>query len=87
MVNESLLQIYFHLEVRRGRIALLFKEGDRLRLNNWLPIMLLNTIYKIFAKTLQPWLQPLLVEVIDSDQITFLPLGYILDNILLTHET
>jgi hypothetical protein len=35
----------------------------------------------------QRQLQPLLVEVIDSDQTAFLPLRFILDNILLTHKT
>ena len=55
-------------------------------LTNWWPITLLNTTYKIFAKALQRQLQPLLVEVIDSDQTAFLPLRFILDNIILTHE-
>lgn len=31
--------------------------------------------------------QPVLMEVISPDQSTFLPLRYILDNLLLTHET
>ena len=49
--------------------------------------MLLNTTYKIFAKALQWRLQPLLVEVIDSDQIALQPLRFILNNILLTHKS
>ena len=46
-----------------------------------------NTTYKIFAKALQRRLQPLLVEVIDSNQVAFLAPRFILDNILLTHES
>ena len=61
-------------------------EGDRLRLTNLQPITLLNTTYKIFAKALQKCLQPLMVEVIDSDQIAFLHVWFILNNILLRHE-
>lgn len=48
--------------------------------------MLLNTTYKIFAKYLQWQPQSFLVEVIDSDQTTFLLLQFILDNVLLTQE-
>lgn len=87
MVNESLARGRFPNGVTRGKIALLFKEGDHSRLTNWRPITLLNITYKIFAKALQRRLQPLLVEVIDSDQTAFLPLRFILDNILLTYES
>lgn len=65
-------------------IAIHFKEGDRLKLSNCRPITLLYTTCKIFC---QCWLQPLLVEVIDCNQKTFLPFRLILDNILLTQET
>ena len=85
MVNESLARGRFPNGVTRRQIALLFKEGDWL--TKWWPITLLNTTHKIFNKALQRRLQPLLVEVIDSDQIAFLPLRCILDNILLTHES
>lgn len=85
MVNRSLTRGWYPWGVTWGLTALLFKEGHRLRLTNWRPITLLNTTYKIFAKALQRRLQPLLVEVIDSGQIAFLPLWSILNNILLTH--
>lgn len=43
-------------------------------------------IYKIFAKTLQLRLQPILRDVISPEQTVFLSLWFILDNIVLTHE-
>lgn len=86
MMNVLLLKGHFPLGVMRRLIALLFKEGNMLRLSNWTPIKLLNTTYiRCLLKPLC-WLQPLLVEVIDYDQTTFLPLKYILDNIFLTYE-
>ena len=86
MVNESIAMEQFPNGVTKGRITLLLKYGDRLSLTNWRPITILNTAYKIFAKALQRRFQPLLVEVIDSNQTTFLPLRFILDNILLTKK-
>ena len=47
-----------------GLIILLHKGGNRSLLSNWRPIMLLNMTYKIFAKTLQMELHPILMEII-----------------------
>lgn len=49
--------------------------------------MLLTLVYKIFAKTLQLRFQPILKDVISPEQTAFLPLRFILDNIVLTQET
>jgi hypothetical protein len=73
--------------VTRGLISLLHKGGGRSSLTNWHPITLLNVGYKLFAKVLQLRLQPMLMEIISLDQSAFLPMRFILDNILLTHET
>ena len=59
-----------------GLIALLLKDGDKLKLTNWRPITLLNTTFKIYAKALQRCFQPLLVEVIDNNQMDFSPLMF-----------
>lgn len=56
-------------------------------MNYWRPITLLIVSYKIFAKALQLRLQPILRDVISPKQTTFLPLRFILDNIVLTQET
>jgi hypothetical protein len=71
----------------RGMIALLHKGGLWTALTNSRLITLLNISYKIYAKALQLRLQPILIEVISCEQLTFLPLRFILDNILLTQET
>jgi hypothetical protein len=70
-----------------GLITLIPKEGDKELLSNWRPITLLNSAYKIFAKTLQIRLQGLLPDIIHEDQSAFLPLRFILDNVLIQHET
>ena len=77
----------FHEGVTKGLISLIPKEGDVRDLNNWRPIILLPVIYKKFAKTLQTRLQPMLTDVISPEQTTFLPLRFIMDNIVLTQET
>jgi hypothetical protein len=38
--------------INKGIITLIPKSGDRAKLNNWRPITLLGSIYKILAKTL-----------------------------------
>ncbi len=45
-----------------------------------------DVIYKIFTKAFQVHLQPILMDVNNQDQSTFLPFKFILNNILLTHE-
>ena len=59
--------------ITHGPIALLFEGEDRLKLTNWRHATLLNSTFKDFAKALQRRFQPLLVEVIDSDQTAFFP--------------
>lgn len=48
---------------------------------------MLNIGYKLFAKALQRRLQLVLIEIISFDQSAFFLLKFILDNILLIHET
>ena len=71
----------------RGLITLIFKAGAKEELLNWRPISLLQVSYKILTKTLQLRFQPLLAEVIDADQTAFLPLCFILDNVMVVNET
>jgi hypothetical protein len=74
--------------ITRGLLALLHKSGDRPKLiTNWRLITLLNISYKLFAKVLQKRVQPVLMEIISPDQAGFLPMRFILDNIILMHET
>ena len=71
MVNECMQRGWLPNSIARGPIVLLVKDEYRLKLINWRPITLLNSIYKDFAKVLQQRLQPLLVKVVDNDQIAF----------------
>jgi len=83
MLQTSIALGRFPNGMTSGVITLIFKEGDRANLVNWRPITLLNVSYKVLAKTLQLRLQGLLQEVISPEQSAFLPLRYILDNVLL----
>ena len=87
MINASVQEGRLPPGVTQGMIVLLHKGGDRQALTNWRPITLLNMGYKIYAKALQLRLQPVLMEVISPDQSAFLPLRFILDNLLITQET
>jgi hypothetical protein len=87
MIKRTLVDANLPSSIVRGLITLLHKGGDHLPLGNYRPITLLNCIYKFFTKLLQRRLQPVLVEVINPDQSAFLPRRYILDNIVVTHET
>ena len=73
--------------VNQGLITLLFKGGEKEDITNWHPKCLLSVAYKIIAKVLQRRLQMVLPEVINANQTAFLSNMYILDNILLLHET
>jgi hypothetical protein len=87
MLQLSILNEKFLPVVMTGMIALLYKGGKRKALTNWRPITLLNLSYKIFAKAIQLRLQPILSKIINCEQLAFLSLCFILDNILLTQET
>jgi len=87
MLQSSIALGRFPSGMTSGVITLLFKEGDRANLANWQPITLLNVSYKILTKTLQLQLQSILQEVISPEKSSFLPLRYILDNVLLQYET
>jgi hypothetical protein len=87
MIHAAISKGELSAGLTKGLIALLHKGGERATLNNWRPITLLNVTYKIFAKALQIRLQPIFGEIIHPDQSAFLPMHFILDNILLTHET
>ena len=87
MVLNSLSSGRFPKGVTKGLITLIPKGGDLKLLTNWRSITLLNVSYKIYAKALEIWLQGPLVEIVSPDQSAYLRNRFILDNILLTHET
>jgi hypothetical protein len=87
MIQDSIRTSRFPAGVTTSMIALLFKSRVRAALSNWHPITLLNLSYKIYAKALQLQVQLILMETISHEQLAFLPLRFILDNILLTQQT
>lgn len=87
MITDAIVADRFPNGVTCGVLTLLHKGGNRNLLTNWRPIALLNVSYKIYAKALQLRLQPVLSEIIGDDQSAFLHGRFILDNIMLTHET
>lgn len=53
MLTTAIEQESLPSGMNKGLVVLLPKDGDRELLSNWRPITLLNTSYKIFAKSLQ----------------------------------
>ena len=67
-------------------MALIPKVGNPTTTNQFQPISLRNTIYKIIPKIITNCMRPILGKLIDPVQSAFVPKRSIHDNILLTHE-
>lgn len=87
MIIETIHKGQLPKGVTKAMIALLHKGGQRSALTNWRPITILNIGYKIYAKALQLRLQLIVMDIISPEQSSFLPLRFILDNVLLTQKT
>jgi hypothetical protein len=72
--------------INKGLITLIPKSGDHAKLENWRPITLLGSLYKILAKTLARRLQVFLPNVIRPGQTGFVEGRSILDNTFLAQE-
>lgn len=72
--------------INKTFIALVPKNSNPLNLNDFRPISLCNTLYKVFAKVLVNRLKPLLEKIIVSPQKGFVPGRQILDATISTHE-
>lgn len=66
---------------KEALLRLLYKKYDKKLLKNWRPISLLNTDYKIAAKTLATRLKQALPEVINEDQTCGIPERAIFENL------
>ena len=83
VVTEILETEKLHLSARRGLITLLEKlERDPLFINNWRPISLLCSDYKIFAKVIALRFQKVLPKLIHKSQTGFMKGRHIGENIL-----
>ncbi|CAM4672715.1 unnamed protein product [Lepidochelys kempii] len=80
---ESLQSGVLPLSCRRAVLALLPKKGDLHDLQNWHPISLLSTDYKIIAKAISLRLGSVLADVIHPDQTYTIPDRSIFDNLFM----
>uniref|UniRef100_A0A803JT65 Reverse transcriptase domain-containing protein n=1 Tax=Xenopus tropicalis TaxID=8364 RepID=A0A803JT65_XENTR len=71
--KESFLSDTLPPSWRRGIVSLIFKKGDKERLENYRPITLLNVDYKVMAKLISLRLKPFLSNLIHPDQVCGVP--------------
>jgi hypothetical protein len=72
--------------INTGMITLIPKSGNHSRLENWSPITLLGSIYKILVKTLANKLQAILPLIIKLNKSGFVEGRSILDNTFLARK-
>ena len=60
-------------EFTDGLMFLLFKKNDKRKIENYRPITLLNTDYKIYTKTIANRLANVAVTIVHEDQAGFIP--------------
>ena len=80
-VSETISQASIAEELNISKIALLPKFEDRLRIQNYRPISLLNTLYKVVAKVYANRMKSILHNWILPSQTGFVPNRCILNNI------
>ena len=85
-VLEATSQASISEELNVSKIALLPKTEDISKIQNFRPISLLNTLYKVVAKIYANRMKPLLHHWILPSQTGFVPNRCILDNIFLAFE-
>ncbi|CAM2113673.1 unnamed protein product [Caretta caretta] len=78
---ESLQSGVLLLSCRRAVLALLLKKGDLCNLQNWRPVSLLSTDYKVIAKAILLWLGSVLVDVVHPELTYTIPGRTIFDNV------
>ncbi|CAM2111957.1 unnamed protein product [Caretta caretta] len=83
---ESLQSGVLPLSCRRAVLALLPKKGDLRDLQNWRPVSLLSTDYKIVAKVISLRLGSVLADMIHPDQTYTVPDLSIFDNLFLVRD-
>ena len=71
---------------KRGILSLLYKKDDKTCLNNWRPISLLNTDYKIMAHVQAQRLKNVIHKLIHTDQSGYIKGRNINNNIRLIQD-
>jgi hypothetical protein len=70
-----------------GIIMLLPKKAEAVKIQEFRPICLLNMSFKIFTKVLTNRINLVAQKVVSPSQTTFLPGRYILEGVVILHET
>ena len=90
MLLESINSAYHMGELspsqKKGILSLIFKKGDKTLLENWRPISLLNTDYKILAHALANRLKKVISKLIHTDQSGYIKGRTISTNIRLIQD-
>ena len=95
LLGQDLHEVYLYclthnsgltVSQRTSLIALLYKKGDKQALQNWRPISLLCTDYKILAITLSNRLKQKLHVILHVDQTSGVPGRTINENLFLTRN-
>lgn len=73
-------------EINHSFITLIPKKTEPESPNNFRPIALFNTIYKIYSKILANRIKYILAKIISKEQIGFVPGRSILDGIIIIQE-
>jgi hypothetical protein len=95
LIKDDLLAMFhgFHngnlplFSLNFGIIILLPKEQEVKRIQQYRPICMLNVSFKIFTKVLANRLASIASKVIKPSQSAFLPGRYILEGVVVLHET
>lgn len=77
VLNDGFLRNELTFSQRTGALSLLYKKGDPTNLENWRPISLLNTDYKIAARVLADRLKKVIHKIINLDQQGYIKNRYI----------
>ncbi|KAK3547732.1 hypothetical protein QTP86_028528, partial [Hemibagrus guttatus] len=86
VLEESCRERRLPLSSRRAVITLLPKKGDLQDINNWCPVSLLCTDYKVMSKALANRLRDIMDSVIQTDQTYCVPNRSIIDNVSLIRD-
>jgi hypothetical protein len=70
-----------------GIITLIPKEKEVKKIQQYRPICMLNVSFKIFTKVLANRLTPIACRITNQSQSAFLPGRYILEGVVVLHET
>jgi hypothetical protein len=70
-----------------GIITIIPKEKEVKRIQQYRPICMLNVSFKIFTKVLDNRLTPIACRTTKTAQLAFLPGRYILEGVVVLHET